>query len=60
MVYFLKDKNNIDYVFLSPNMKQKLWRFDDQEGLLFLLTAEEKFNEIYSNNGYDIWDVYEK
>ena len=59
-VFDLLDKNNIDYVFLSPNMKQKLWRFDDQEGLLFLLTAEEKFNEIYSNNGYDIWDVYEK
>ena len=48
---------NIDYIFITDEMKHGLvWDYDD-EGLLYLLPNKDFFSLKYSENGYEIWKV---
>ncbi len=55
----LLDKNDIDYIYISSRMKQKLWT-SDEEGLLFLLPFQGKFKKIYVTNEFGIWQVIQE
>ena len=48
---------NVDYIFITEEMKRGLvWNYDD-EGLLYLLPNKDLFALKYSENGYEIWKV---
>tara|TARA_Y100000034_G_scaffold46605_1_gene57292 strand:+ start:6793 stop:8187 length:1395 start_codon:yes stop_codon:yes gene_type:complete len=50
---------SINFIFITPLMKQKYWG-SDEDGLLFLLPYEGRFNNIYTNNDYSVWQVLEE
>ncbi len=52
----LLDKNKVDYIYISPDMRQELWT-SDEDGLLFLLPFEERFRMRYRQKGHEIWKV---
>ncbi len=46
---------NIEYIYITPDMKAgKVWKSDD-EGLLFLLRYGGSFKNIYRKDGIEIW-----
>ncbi len=50
-------KYDIKYVYIDRAMKEgQVWNAND-EGLLFLLDASNKFQNIYSSNDAEIWQV---
>ncbi len=49
------NKYNIRYIWIDPEMKNRLWTRREQ-GLLFLLTDNETFKKVYTNNSIEIWE----
>ena len=50
------DKYSIDYIYIDKEMRHELW--DNQEdGLLFLMGASNRFILIFDNNEVTIWEV---
>ncbi len=48
---------DVDYIFITEEMKQGLvWDYDD-EGILYLLPNKDLFTLKYSGKGYEIWKV---
>ena len=48
---------NVDYIFITNEMKHGLvWNYDD-EGVLYLLPNKDFFSLKYSENEYEIWKV---
>lgn len=48
---------DIDYIYITPEMKTSSpWKKDDQ-GLLFLFRNDETFENIYEENNIEIWKV---
>ncbi len=48
---------NVDYIFITNEMKHGLvWNYED-EGVLYLLPNKDFFSLKYSANGYEIWKV---
>nr|MBI4156412.1 hypothetical protein [Candidatus Woesearchaeota archaeon] len=52
----LTKKYGIDYIYIDPEMRGKLWNQED-EGILFLLKFSTTFKKIYNKNGYEIYGV---
>ncbi|MFC1741191.1 hypothetical protein ACFL3V_01500 [Nanoarchaeota archaeon] len=53
----LFDVYNIDYVYITPEMKSgKVWRRSN-EGLLFLFTNNRTFKNIYDKDGFEVWEA---
>jgi hypothetical protein len=53
----LFENYNIQYVYVTPEMKSGLvWR-KSNEGLLFLFTNNRTFSNIYKKDGFEIWEV---
>ena len=52
----LTKKYGIDYIYIDPEMRGKLWNQED-EGILFLLKFSTTFKKIYNKNGYEIYMV---
>lgn len=51
----LLDNYNINYIFITPEMKNGLvW--NKEEGLLFLLRNKETFKNVYKWNDVEIWE----
>ncbi len=53
----LLEKYNINYIWIDNEMKQGLVWEKEQQGLLFLFRNNETFNNIYNNQGIEIWEV---
>ena len=49
-------KNNITHIYITPEMKSKVWSSEDQ-GLLFLFRNKETFKKIYQKNNIEIWEI---
>ena len=54
----LLEKYDINYVWIDNEMKHGLVWEKEQQGLLFLFRNNETFNNIYNNQGIEIWEVY--
>jgi hypothetical protein len=52
---FLLSSYGIRYILITPEMRYSIWQKDT--GILFLFRNKEVFKNIYSNNGYEIWEV---
>jgi len=50
-------KYNLSYIWIDNEMKQGLVWEKEQQGLLFLFRNNETFNNIYNNQGIEIWEV---
>lgn len=55
----LLNKSKVNFIYITPKMKNKIWS-SDEEGLLFLLPFKGGFNKVYTKKGYDIWQVVEE
>jgi hypothetical protein len=56
-VKYLFKVYNVKYIYITPEMRSgKVWSRPD-EGLLFLLTSKSTFQDIYSKDGYEVWEV---
>lgn len=53
-------KYNINYIFITPEMKKGLVWNKEKQGLLFLLRNSETFKNIYSKNDFEVWEVITK
>jgi len=53
----LLEKYNIKYIWIDNEMKQGLIWEKEQQGLLFLFRNNETFNNIYNNQGIEIWEI---
>ncbi|MBU3942175.1 MAG: hypothetical protein KKF74_04660, partial [Nanoarchaeota archaeon] len=53
----LLEKYNINYIWIDNEMKQGLVWEKEQQGLLFLFRNNETFNNIYNNQGIEIWEI---
>ncbi|MBU1205090.1 MAG: hypothetical protein KKE93_04230 [Nanoarchaeota archaeon] len=51
------NKYNISYIWIDNEMKQGLVWEKEQQGLLFLFRNNETFNNIYNNQGIEIWEI---
>jgi len=51
------NKYNISYIWVDNEMKQGLVWEKEQQGLLFLFRNNETFNNIYNNQGIEIWEI---
>jgi len=51
--YFIA-KYHIKYVFIDKEMKDKLWK-NDEEGLLYVLKFGKKFKRVYNEDNVEIW-----
>ena len=49
------DKYEIDYIFITPEMKKKKMN-NKEEGLLFLFRNKETFKNIYKWDDVEIWE----
>lgn len=56
-VKYLFNAYNIKYIYVTPEMKSGLVWSRHDEGLLFLFTSKSTFQNIYSKEGYDVWEV---
>ena len=56
VVETLFQQSNIKYIFIHEDMKEGLLWQEPLEGLLFLLKSSKKFINIYSYQGYEIWE----
>lgn len=54
------DDLSVKYIFLTPDMKSKVWgsRGTNDEGLLFLFRNKLYFTRLYSESGYEIWEYH--
>ena len=52
----LLDKYQIRYIYIDNEMKQGLVWTKEKQGLLFLFRNEETFNQIYEEQGIEIWE----
>ena len=53
----LLEKYNIHYIWIDNEMKNGLVWEEEQQGLLFLFRNNETFNNIYNNQGIEIWEI---
>ena len=53
----LLNEYNISYIWLDSGMKKGLVWTEEDEGLLFLFSNKEKFKNVYSKEGIEIWEV---
>ncbi|PIZ53569.1 hypothetical protein COY26_01605 [Candidatus Woesearchaeota archaeon CG_4_10_14_0_2_um_filter_33_10] len=53
----LLEKYNINYIWIDNEMKNGLVWEKEQQGLLFLFRNNETFNNIYNNQGIEIWEI---
>ena len=53
----LLEKYNINYIWIDNKMKNGLVWEKEQQGLLFLFRNNETFNNIYNNQGIEIWEI---
>jgi len=51
------NKYNLNYIWIDNEMKNGLVWEKEQQGLLFLFRNNETFNNIYNNQGIEIWEV---
>jgi len=51
----LMHKNQIAYVILDSDIKNREWKLED-DGLLIMLTNDRLFKNIYKNQGIEIWE----
>jgi len=52
----LLDKYNITYIYIDSDMKADIWK-NNRDGLLYLFTNNETFNNIYNKGDIEIWEV---
>ncbi len=48
---------NIQYIFVTPEMRSGLVWSKPDEGLLFLFTSKSTFKKVYDKKGVEIWEV---
>jgi len=51
----LLDKYDVRYIWIDRNMKQTIWKKED-EGLLFVFRDTKTFKNIYRSNEVEIWE----
>ncbi len=50
----LLDKYAVDYIYINPSMRERVWKKDD-EGLLLLMRTSQNFRQVYGKDGVEIW-----
>ncbi len=56
---WLLEKYGVRYMFIDKELKEKLWR-NDEEGLLFMLKYDKRFRKVYNKNDVEIWEYIKK